>query len=97
VVEAHFADDLVAGEGAAGQDDWKTRVQELTQRLYRETPTYTLVEERGPDHAKQFVSELSLSGRALARGAGTTKKAAEQAAAMQALDMLVRAHPEAER
>jgi len=94
VVEAHFAGELAVATGA-GDEDFKTRLQELTQRLFRETPTYTLVEEHGPDHAKQFVSELVVSGRTLARGEGRTKKAAEQAAAMRALGTLASEHPEA--
>jgi len=93
VVERHFAGDLVS-ETAAGQRDYKTRLQELTQRLFRATPVYTLVEESGPDHAKRFVSELSIAGRRYGRGVGHSKKAAEQAAAMTALAELERATPE---
>lgn len=86
-VAREFADDLAACEGP-GTDDFKTRLQELTQQRFREAPTYTLVEERGPDHAKHFVAELALAGRPLARGEGRTKKAAEQAAARRALERL---------
>jgi ribonuclease-3 len=93
LVEAHFAGDLTS-EAAAGLRDYKTRLQELTQRLFRATPVYQLVEETGPDHAKRFVSELSISGRAYGRGVGHSKKTAEQAAAMEALDVLARLHPE---
>jgi len=93
VVERHFDADLLA-TGAAGAEDFKTRLQELTQRLFREAPTYTLVAAHGPDHAKLFVSELTLGGRALARGEGPTKKAAEQLAAMRALEHLATEHPE---
>ena len=49
VVEHHFATD-VAAHLTLGLRDYKTELQELTQRLFRETPTYTLVEESGPDH-----------------------------------------------
>lgn len=86
-VAREFADDLAACAGPAAED-FKTRLQELTQQRFREAPTYTLVEERGPDHAKQFVAELALGGRPLARGEGRTKKAAEQAAARRALERL---------
>jgi ribonuclease-3 len=96
VVEAHFAAELAAAPGS-GHEDWKTTLQELTQRLFHATPTYALVAEHGPDHAKHFESELAVAGRVLARGSGRTKKAAEQAAAMQALDALSREHPEAAR
>ena len=46
---------------------------------------YVLVEESGPDHDKQFVTEITIGGRPSGRGTGRTKKAAEQAAAMAAL------------
>jgi ribonuclease-3 len=95
LVEAHFAPDLT-DEAAAGARDYKTRLQELTQRLFRATPVYQLVEESGPDHAKRFVSELSVAGQPYGRGVGHSKKTAEQAAAMQALDALSRAQPEQE-
>ena len=95
LVEAHFAADLTTGE-TAGRRDYKTRLQELTQRLFRAMPVYQLVEETGPDHAKRFVSELSIAGQLYGRGVGHSKKTAEQAAAMQALDALARAQLEQE-
>jgi ribonuclease III len=88
VVEAHFGADLQRHVDAPGHRDYKTRLQELTQRLYRETPVYTLTGEHGPDHEKEFVVELSVGGKALGRGVGRSKKLAEQAAAMEALAAL---------
>ena len=88
VVEAHFAPGLAREPQAPGHRDYKTRLQELTQRVHREMPAYTLVEERGPDHEKQFVVELAVGGRVLGRGVGRSKKLAEQAAAMEALAAL---------
>lgn len=84
VVARAFADD-VAADVAAGAGDYKTRLQELTQRRHHLSPAYELVEEQGPDHAKQFVVRLSVGGRVLGCGRGASKKAAEQAAAMAAL------------
>jgi ribonuclease III len=93
LVELHFAADLTT-EAAAGLRDYKTRLQELTQRRFRATPVYELVEESGPDHAKRFVSQLSIAGRTYGRGVGHSKKTAEQAAAMEALAVLAQAPPE---
>jgi len=84
VVEAQFVSDL-GPIATVGKRDYKTELQELTQRLFHETPVYSLVEESGPDHAKRFVSEISIAGRACGRGVGPNKKTAEQAAAMEAL------------
>jgi len=88
VIERQFAPD-VEEHLTVGLRDYKTRLQELTQRLFRETPAYTLVEESGPDHAKRFASEITIGGRTCGRGVGRSKKMAEQAAAADAL-----AHPE---
>jgi ribonuclease-3 len=87
-VEAHFGPGLAREPQAPGHRDYKTRLQELTQRVHREMPVYTLVEERGPDHEKEFVVELAVGGRMLGRGVGRSKKLAEQAAAMEALAAL---------
>jgi ribonuclease-3 len=95
-VAAQFGDD-VAAQSAAESRDYKTRLQELTQRLFRETPVYTLVEESGPDHEKRFVSEIAVGGRSCGRGIGRSKKMAEQAAAMAALAALERERPESSR
>jgi len=84
VIAREFASDLNAG-APAGAGDYKTRLQEITQRRFRVSPVYRLVDEQGPDHAKHFSVELSVEGRVLGRGAGASKKAAEQAAAMAAL------------
>ena len=76
-----------------GLRDYKTELQEVTQRLFRATPVYTLIEESGPDHDKQFVSEIVIDGRPCGRGVGRSKKMAEQAAAMEALAALTRTDP----
>lgn len=87
VLARQFAADIKT-RSLAGVGDWKTRLQELTQKLFRATPTYTLVRESGPDHEKNFVSQISVGGRTLGRGEGPSKKSAEQAAANEALQAL---------
>ena len=68
--------------------DHKTRLQEITQKRYRDVPVYTLVRASGPDHDKAFVSEITILGRQYGRGEGKSKKAAEQDAALKALERL---------
>jgi ribonuclease-3 len=60
--------------------DWKTSLQELGARLGLGAPNY-VVEDTGPDHAKTFTAAVVLAGAVHGRGAGRTKKAAEQEAA----------------
>jgi ribonuclease-3 len=87
LVARHFGDAMEA-HTTVGLQDYKTRLQELTQSRFREVPTYDLVRETGPDHDKRFVSQISVRGKVYGRGAGRSKKIAEQAAAMQALQRL---------
>ena len=50
---------------------------------------YTLLEEKGPDHNKIFVTEVKCDGKSLAIGEGRTKKAAEMEAAKNALGYIL--------
>ncbi len=68
--------------------DFKSMLQERLQSEGRGLPAYTVVEERGPDHAKTFSVEVKLEGESIAVGDGKTKKAAEQMAAERALQAL---------
>lgn len=71
---------------AAAFIDFKTALQELLHARSLGSCRYNLVGESGPDHQKLFTVEILLGGEAIARGIGLTKRAAEQAAAKQALE-----------
>lgn len=88
VVERYFAPELK--EKRLGLQDYKTRLQEISQMLYRVLPSYRLVAEIGPDHEKHFVTEITIEGKMLGRGEGRSKKQAEQEAARKALEGLQR-------
>ena len=65
--------------------DFKTELQEQLQAKHLGRAEYVLASEAGPDHQKLFTVEVNIDGESVARGVGLTKKAAEQAAARQAL------------
>ncbi len=65
--------------------DYKTLLQQLVQRSEGEILEYITVDEQGPDHAKVFTVEARLNSNIIGKGEGATKRAAEQAAAKQAL------------
>ena len=46
---------------------------------------YRLLKEEGPDHSKSFTVEARINGESMGTGTGHTKKAAEQAAALEAI------------
>jgi ribonuclease III len=66
--------------------DFKTAFQEQLQARHLGPADYVVTSETGPDHQKLFTVEVVVDGESIARGLGLTKKAAEQAAARQALE-----------
>ncbi len=64
--------------------DSKTVLQELVQSDGG-TVTYELIKEEGPDHNKTFTMEVRINGTPCSQGRGTSKKAAEQDAAEEAI------------
>ncbi len=87
LVSRHFTDEL-GEKSRVTLFDSKTRLQEITQKIFKETPIYTVIETRGPDHQRLFISQVSIAGKLYGRGEGSTKKSADQAAASQTLAML---------
>lgn len=67
--------------------DFKSDLQERLARR-AETVLYRIESEEGPPHDRRFVAVAEVGETEVGRGAGTTKKAAEQEAAAQALDRL---------
>ncbi|MDO4305701.1 MAG: ribonuclease III [Eubacteriales bacterium] len=66
--------------------DSKTILQEIVQESGRQSSVeYILLKEEGPDHNKSFTVCASIRGEKMGVGTGHTKKAAEQAAAYQAI------------
>ena len=68
--------------------DYKTMLQEVVQKHPEEAVDYFVIDEKGPDHAKEFTVEVRLNSNVLGRGTGRSKKLAEQAAAKEALKLM---------
>jgi ribonuclease III len=67
--------------------DYKSVLQERLARR-AEVVLYRTVSEEGPAHDRSFIATAEVEGQELGRGEGKTKKAAEQEAALHALDAL---------
>ena len=65
--------------------DSKTRLQEEIQAEFRDEVKYRVVDESGPAHDRLFTVEVTFNGLVLGKGSGKSKKAAEEAAAKDAL------------
>ncbi|MEO5656994.1 MAG: ribonuclease III [Nitrospiria bacterium] len=72
--------------------DYKTDLQELSQRDFDSLPVYTVLKESGPDHRKQFEIQLTIRGEVYGTGTGHSKKEAEQQAAKIALERIRAGH-----
>lgn len=48
--------------------DYKTELQELIQQHNMGTLEYRIIEERGPAHEREFVSEVYMANRSLGKG-----------------------------
>lgn len=68
--------------------DYKTALQEIVQQTPEAHVEYVLVGESGPDHNKKFTAEVRLHSNVIGRGAGRSKKEAEQQAAREALQLM---------
>ncbi|MDO4679179.1 MAG: ribonuclease III [Blautia sp.] len=68
--------------------DSKTILQEIVQEDGSGPVEYPLIREEGPDHNKSFTVKAVVNGTVCGQGTGHTKKAAEQAAAYEALRRL---------
>ncbi len=66
--------------------DAKSRFQELIQERLRLTPIYQVLEESGPDHARNFRVAATVGDEVWGEGTGSSKQEAEQSAARAALD-----------
>jgi len=67
-------------------EDYKSKLQEIVQKKYRDVPIYELKEESGPAHERNFMIEVKVLNKAIGFGQGKTKKKAEQIAAKNALE-----------
>ncbi len=84
-VAAAFADQVA--DALAHPVDFKSRLQERLARR-GEVVTYRIEAEEGPPHQRSFLAVAEVAGEEVGRGAGRTKKVAEQEAAARALDRL---------
>lgn len=69
--------------------DYKSRLQEMVQ-TDKKSLEYHLIKEEGPSHDKTFEFEVRIDGIIYGRGAGKSKKEAEQQAAKNALEKVAK-------
>lgn len=78
----------LASERAEHPANPKSFLQECVQADGHEPPAYKLVGSEGPAHAPTFTAVVLIDGIRQGRGSGSSKKEAEGAAALEALDRM---------
>ena len=87
-IDKHIAAEIeLAVEGSTG-NNYKSLLQQLAQREHGTTPTYQLLDEKGPDHSKCFKIAARVGANRYHAAWGRNKKEAEQRAAQNALSQL---------
>ncbi len=76
--------DEIEATATAPRKTAKSALQERAQGEKLALPVYRVVEERGPEHRRDFVIEVEVAGK-VARGTGASKREAEEAAAAKLL------------
>ncbi len=76
--------------GDVSPDDFKSKLQETAQSLWRKSPQYRVAKESGFAHERRFHVEVVFDSEVLGEGTGRSKKEAEQDAARDALEVIAR-------
>jgi ribonuclease-3 len=83
-----FVPQLVPGDAAEVEANPKGRLQQICQQRWKVSPFYVILSEEGPRHAREFRVEVRSGEREMGQGIGASKRAAETAAAVDALRRL---------
>jgi len=75
--------DAVDGDS---QVNYKSALQQLAQKDFGVSPSYKVVDQKGPDHKKSFLVAAHVGKRSFHPAWGKNKKEAEQGAAANALE-----------
>lgn len=92
-VERQVLTAMKKGAVVTSDENYKSMLLEYAQSQGIGAPRYYIIKEEGPDHDRTFTVEVMLNNVRQGRGTGKNKKEAEQAAASEALDKLVRHQP----
>ncbi|MDR3689892.1 MAG: ribonuclease III [Fimbriimonas sp.] len=76
--------------GDVSPNDYKSKLQEVAQSFWRQSPIYRVVRETGVAHEKRFQVQVVFDNETIGEGEGRSKKEAEQDAARDALGVIDR-------
>lgn len=85
-IDKHILSKLVGILKTGSWRDPKSHLQEVSQRIDGETPSYRVIDESGPDHDKIFTLGVYVGNKLMGEGVGPSKQVAQQQAAKAALE-----------
>jgi len=91
-----MSDPITRAAESEHQRNYKSQLQQYAQKTLSATPSYDLLDEKGPDHSKCFEVSVAIRGHRYRSAWGPSKKEAEQKAAFLALRELNAIAPSAE-
>lgn len=91
VLEQLHANLMEIGTGNVSPHDYKSRLQEVAQAMWRKAPSYTVAYEDSTSVEERFTVEVLFDGEVMGVGKGRSKKDGEQLAARDALEVIERA------
>jgi ribonuclease-3 len=89
LVEQLICDEIEEVEENRHVKDYKSILQEYTQKRFKVIPQYGIINVEGPDHKRKFFINVTIKKRTFGPGVGDSKKQAEQQAASIALKQLI--------
>lgn len=87
-IERHVSDEIDSAVERSIGENYKSSLQQIAQREFNTTPSYRLLDEKGPDHSKCFKIAANVANRNFQPAWGRNKKEAEQRAARNAINQL---------
>jgi ribonuclease-3 len=87
-VGAHIIPRIAPLAAGSSDENYKSLLQQIVQRDMGQTPSYVLIEEKGPDHSKSFRVAAKVGDLQFEPAWGHNKKQAAQLAARNALEAL---------
>jgi ribonuclease-3 len=87
-VLAYFGPEIESAAAGDTGSNYKSLLQQFSQREHGVTPTYHLLDEKGPDHSKCFKMSAQIGSSRFPAAWGRSKKESEQRAAQNAICQL---------
>lgn len=87
-VLAHTAPEIERSANGQHAGNYKSLLQQMSQKQFGAVPTYLTLEETGPDHSKTFCIAAVVARRQYPAAWGRNKKEAEQRAALNAISQM---------